>query len=113
MGIEVLSNGAFGAPFLAADPIVGTIISQNKVSNEDIDVWVGNTNTDVGVFLNDLLGGSAAGVENGGGGTAVATDNYWGCPKGPGKSGCSDTSVTGTGTIVSSPFLSNPVSPEN
>ncbi|HVA83534.1 MAG TPA: right-handed parallel beta-helix repeat-containing protein [Candidatus Binataceae bacterium] len=112
MGIEVLSNGAFGAPFGAAAPIVGTIISQNRVSNEDIDVWVGNTDTDAGVFLNDLLGVSASGVENGGGGTVVATDNYWGCPKGPGKSGCSSASVTGTGTIVSNPFLSHPVSPE-
>jgi parallel beta-helix repeat protein len=113
MGIEVLSNGSFGAPFLAATPIVGTIISQNKVSNEDIDVWVGNTDTDAGVFLNDLLGVSASGVENAGGGTVVATDNYWGCHKGPGKSSCSSASVTGTGTIVSNPFLSHPVSPEN
>jgi parallel beta-helix repeat protein len=113
IGIEVLSNGAFGAPFSAAAPIVGTIISQNKVSDEDIDVWVGNTDTDAGVFLNDLLGISASGVENAGGGTVVATDNYWGCPKGPGKANCSSATVTGTGTIVSNPFLSHPVSPEN
>jgi parallel beta-helix repeat protein len=105
-GIEVLSNGNF-PPFSPAAPIVGTIISQNKVSDEDIDVWVGNTATGANIFLNDLLGKSAIGVENAGTGSVTATDDFWNCPQGPGSAGCSSTS----GTVVSSPFLSQRVSP--
>lgn len=111
-GIEVLSNAAFGVPFGAAAPIAGTVVSQNKVLDEDIDLWMGNTDTTVNVFLNDLLGNGAVGLENGGSGTAVATDDYWGCPKGPGATGCSSISNTAGGTVVSSPFLSQPVNPE-
>jgi parallel beta-helix repeat protein len=107
-GIEVLSNGSFGAPFSSAAPIIGTIISQNKVSNEDIDVWIGNTATDANAFLNDLIGKGAIGVKNAGTGTVTATDDWWGCPNGPGSSGCSST----LGTVVSSPFLSHPANPE-
>jgi parallel beta-helix repeat protein len=109
-GIEVLSNGSFGGPFGPAAPIKGTVISQNSVSKEKIDVWVGNTATDARVFLNDLVGHT--GVDNEGSGTAVATDNWWGCPKGPGAPGCSSTVNGSTGTIVSTPFMSHPLSPE-
>jgi len=105
-GIEVLSNGNF-PPFSPATPIVGTIIAQNKVSDEDIDVWVGNTATAANIFLNDLLGKSAIGVENAGTADVTATDDFWGCPQGPGSAGCSSTS----GNVVSSPFLSQPASP--
>jgi parallel beta-helix repeat protein len=103
-GIEVLSNGMLGAPFSAAAPIIGTTIFRNEVSGEDIDVWVGNTATDARVFLNDLADGTI-GVDNAGTGTVVATDNFWGCPDGPGAPGCSSTA----GTVISSPFLSQPV----
>jgi hypothetical protein len=105
-GIEVLSNGNF-PPFSPATPIVGTIISQNRVSHEDIDVWVGNTATAANIFLSDLLGKSAIGVDNAGTGSVTATDDFWGCPQGPGSAGCSSTS----GTVVSSPFLSQPAGP--
>lgn len=107
MGIEVLSNGAF-PPFGPASPILGTIISGNKVSNEDIDVWVGNTATDADVFLNNLIGSDAIGVKNGGTGTVTATDNWWGCPQGPNAGRCSST----LGSVVSSPFLLHPANPE-
>jgi parallel beta-helix repeat protein len=102
-GIEVLSNGKF-PPFSPAAPIVGTIISQNNVNDEDIDVWVGNTATSADVFLNNLLGNGAIGVENEGTGSVTATDDFWGCPQGPASSECSSTS----GTVVSNPFLTEP-----
>lgn len=104
LGIEVLSNGSLGFPFDSASPIVGTIISHNNVSKQDIDVWVGNNATDAHVTLNNLVGKSASGVTNAGSGTVTATGNYWGCPKGPNSSGCSSTS----GTVISSPFASHP-----
>lgn len=110
-GIEVLSNGSFGPPFSPASPILGTTIARNKVSNEHIDVWVGNTATDANVFLNNLKGAGKVGVQNGGTGTITATDNWWGCPQGPGISACSDV-VPGSGTIISTPFLNHAISPE-
>ena len=103
-GIEVLSNGSLGSGFSAATPIVGTIISNNSVSKEAIDVWVGNNATNANVFLNDLPGKGDTGVDNAGTGSVTATDNWWGCGKGPGTPNCSKTS----GTVISSPFLTSP-----
>ncbi|HLW71331.1 MAG TPA: right-handed parallel beta-helix repeat-containing protein [Candidatus Binataceae bacterium] len=104
LGIELLSNGDFGNGFGAATPIVGTTIADNIVSNEDIDIWVGNTDTDANAMLNNLIGSGASGITNAGSGNVTATDNWWGCPDGPGASGCSSTS----GAVTSSPFLSHP-----
>lgn len=107
-GIELLSNGNFGAPFGPAAPIVGTTISQNKINHEGIDVWVGNTATDATVSLNSLLGKGAIGVTNAGTGSVTATNNWWGCKKGPGTPNCSSAS----GPVISTPFLTRPVNPE-
>lgn len=115
IGIEVLSNGSFNpkAGFGAASPIIGTTISQNKVSREPIDVWVGNTATDANVMLNDLKGAGKAGVQNDGTGTVTATDNWWNCPNGPGGGhSCSTVAGSGSSTVVSTPYLHRPVSPE-
>ncbi len=102
-GIEVLSNGSLGAPFSPAAPIVGTIISNNDVSKESIDIWVGNNATSANIFLNDLPGKGAKGVDNAGTGSVTATDNWWGCAAGPGTPNCSSTA----GTVLSSPFLAH------
>ncbi len=104
IGIEIFSNASFGPPFDDASPITGTVVSRNSVSKEDIDVLVGNNATDAHVTLNNLSGKSAVGIANTGSGTVSATNNYWGCPKGPNISGCSTTA----GTVISSPFLSKP-----
>jgi parallel beta-helix repeat protein len=88
-----------------ADPIKGTTISENTISTEDVDVWVGTTATDLSLHLNDLLGdGSVVGVMNAGTGTADASNNYWGCATGAGTGNCTTTS----GTVVTTPFLSKP-----
>lgn len=102
VGININSGGG-------GTPIHGTIIAQNIILHEDIDVAV-NTPTLVTVHLNSLLGGKV-GVANvctlddpsckGG---AVATENFWGCAKGPGAKGCSTTSGP---NIVTTPWLSN------
>ncbi|BDG01347.1 right-handed parallel beta-helix repeat-containing protein [Anaeromyxobacter oryzae] len=102
MGIEIFSNGAFPG-FGPAAPIVGTTVTQNRISDEDIDVWVGNTETGATVFLNALVGRDATGVANTGTATVFAMDNWWGCPQGPGAAGCSSTS----GNVVATPALSS------
>ncbi len=102
-GIEVFANPALPG-FAPAAPIAGTIVTENRISGEDVDVWVGNNATDAGVFLNSLLDSGAIGVKNGGTGTVTATDDWWGCATGPSSPGCSSTS----GNVVSTPFLRRP-----
>ena len=103
VGININSGGG-------GSPVYGTIISQNVITDEDIDVAV-NTPASVNIHLNDLRGGKV-GVANvctlddpsckGG---SVATDNFWGCPKGPGAKGCTTTSGP---NIDFTPWLLNP-----
>jgi len=104
VGININSGGG-------GTPVRGTIITQNTITDEDIDVAV-NTPALVSVHLNNLLGGKT-GVANvcsldppapctGG---AVATDNFWGCAKGPGATGCSTASDA---SIITTPWLSEP-----
>lgn len=90
VGININSGGG-------GSPVRGTVISQNVIREEDVDVAV-NTPAIVKVHLNDLLGGGT-GVANicsydnaSCSGGASATDNYWGCPSGPGGHGCSTAS---------------------
>lgn len=104
VGININSGGG-------GSPVYGTIISGNVITDEDIDVAV-NTPAWVNVHLNDLLGGKI-GVANvctlddaknctfG----SVATENFWGCAKGPGGHGCSTTSGA---NILFTPWLSEP-----
>lgn len=114
IGIELFSASAalVGSGFLPASPIRGTVISQNKVSDEDIDVWVGATQTDARVLLNDLNGAGKTGILNDGSGAITGIDNWWSCPQGPGGGSACSNAVPGNGTIAVSPFLRTPVSPE-
>lgn len=74
------------------------------IKNEAVDI-AANTPALVDVHLNNLLG-QQIGVDNLDGGTVNATENWWGCAKGPGSLGC--TSVSGS-NVVSTPFLTKPV----
>jgi Right handed beta helix region len=93
-----LSSGFGGTP------ITGTVISGNKIDNEEDDIVV-STPAAVDVHFNNLLGGNV-GVFNADGGTVNATNNYWGCFFGPGTKGCSTTSGPG---ITFKPFLPFPL----
>ena len=97
-GINVFTNAH-------AAPITGTVIVQNIIKNEQVDI-AANTGTGglVDAHLNNLLG-KATGVDNLGTGTVNATVNWWGCSKGPGASGCA--SVVGKG-VTSTPWLTAP-----
>ncbi|MGA9391436.1 MAG: NosD domain-containing protein [Candidatus Sulfotelmatobacter sp.] len=89
-GININSGGG-------GSPVRGTIISLNVIVNEDEDIAV-NTPAEVDAHLNGLLGGDI-GVANvcaldgvACTGSINATENYWGCPAGPGGTGCATTS---------------------
>ena len=90
VGININSGGG-------GTPIWGTIISDNVIWDEDYDITV-NTPGTVNIHLNDLLG-AKVGVANVCAfdkapctGHVDATQNYWGCPSGPGHAGCTSAS---------------------
>jgi hypothetical protein len=94
-------------------PVLGTVISQNIIRDEDIDIAV-NTPAEVDIHLNDLRGGKigvgdvcaldGATICTG---SIDATQNYWGCPQGPGGHGCATASGS---DIRFTPWLKKPVS---
>jgi len=105
VGININSGGG-------GSPVLGTIISENRIQDEDIDVAV-NTPAEVDVHLNDLRGhkigvGDVCALDKASMCTGVidATQNYWGCPFGPGGPGC--TTVSGS-DVRFRPILRTPV----
>jgi parallel beta-helix repeat protein len=95
-GINVNSGGG-------GTPITGTVISGNVIDHEAIEIAV-NTPAQVEVHLNNLLD-DTIGVDNLGLGVVNATENWWGCPGGPGAEECAG--VGGAGVLFS-PWLRHP-----
>jgi Right handed beta helix region len=109
-GISI-NSGAGGSP------VYGTIISGNVIREEEVDIAV-NTPAEVDIHLNDLLGDDV-GVANicafdkgasCAAGRIDATENFWGCPAGPGGSGCTTTSGS---DIRFTPWLERFIGDEN
>jgi hypothetical protein len=107
-GININSGGG-------GSPVYGTIISQNVIRDEEFDIAV-NTPAKLDAHLNDLLDGKV-GVANVCAldstpctGTIDATENFWGCPAGPGSKGCA--TIYGS-SILFMPWLESPVSDDH
>ena len=105
VGININSGGG-------GSPVLGTVIAENVISEEDVDIAI-NTPSDVDIHLNDLLGGKVGVADvcaldkaKACTGTIDATQNWWGCDDGPGQHGCS--SVSGT-NITFKQWLQKPV----
>jgi Right handed beta helix region len=104
VGININSGGG-------GSPVYGTIISYNVIRDEDVDIAV-NTPAELDIHLNDL-GGGKIGVADVCAfdkatictGSISATQNYWGCPSGPGATGCS--TISGS-DITFAPWLQEP-----
>lgn len=103
---DAATPGPAGINVFGVSPVRGTIISQNIVSDESVDIAV-NTPARVDVHLNDLFGRNT-GLANLGTGTVDATENWWGCFRGPGAHGC--TSVSGP-NVLFEPWLTSPFRP--
>lgn len=101
---DALTPGSTGINVFGFGPISGTVIAQNVIRDEADDV-VTNTAAAVTVHLNELLGSDAVGVNNIGTGTVDATENWWGCARGPSHNGCS--SAQGSG-VAFTPWLTSP-----
>jgi hypothetical protein len=105
VGININSGGG-------GSPVYGTIISQNVIRDEDVDIAV-NTPARVDIHLNDLLGGKVGVADvcafDGAAvctGSIDTTENYWGCSAGPGGPGCTTTSGS---DILFIPWLQQPI----
>jgi parallel beta helix pectate lyase-like protein len=105
---DAATPGPTGINVFGVAPITGSVIVQNVIKDEAVDIAV-NTPALVDAHLNDLLGNSI-GLANLDGGEVNATENWWGCPRGPGAAGC--TSVSGS-NVVAVPFLTRPVAPRD
>lgn len=99
-GIAIFSDDTGGAA-----PIMDTVIAQNVFGQEGIDVAV-KTPGSVDAHLNSFL--DAVGVSNLGSGPVYATENWWGCSRGPGSPGCA--TVAGT-NVRTDPWLERPSMP--
>ena len=103
---DAATPGPTGINIYGAGKISGTIISQNVIKDEGFDI-VTHTPGQVDANFNNL-NGNGVGLDNLGTGLVDATNNWWGCARGPNTSGCS--SVIGAGVQVS-PWLSSPAVP--
>ena len=102
---DAATPGPTGINVFGVAPITGTVIADNVVKHEAVDIAVNTVSPAVvDAHLNNLLG-EQIGVDNLGTGTVNATQNWWGCAKGPGFPGC--TSVSGS-NVISTPFLTHP-----
>ena len=99
---DAATPGPTGINIFGVSPISGTVISQNVIKDEAVDVAV-NTPAYVDVHLNNLIG--KTGLANLGSGNVDAVQNWWGCAAGPGAGGCS--SVSGSKVLVT-PWLTKP-----
>ena len=99
---DAATAGPTGINVFGVSAITGTVIAQNVIEDENVDVSI-KTPGEVRLHLNALLG-RELGVDNAGQGNVNATENWWGCSAGPGSRFCS--SVSGSG-IVFAPWVTD------
>ena len=101
---DAATPGPTGINVYSVAPITGTVISQNVIEDEAVDLAFKAPSGQVNAHLNDFKG-FAVGVANYGTGTVDATENWWRCAGGPGSKGC--VGVVGTGVLFT-PWLTSP-----
>lgn len=102
---DAATPGTAGINIFSQADMTGTIISQNVITQEQYDIVVNlRHGGSVQAHLNNLPQNSV-GLDNAGTNTTVdATENWWGCSKGPGAPGC----ATVVGSALTTPWLSQP-----
>lgn len=101
---DAFTPGPTGINVFGVSPVTGTIISHNVIDHEAVEVAV-NTPSEVQIHLNNF-NDDTLGVDNLGAGTVNATENWWGCPGGPGAEECASAGGPG---IVFTPWLRRPL----
>jgi parallel beta-helix repeat protein len=104
---DAFTPGPTGVNLFSVSPATGTIVSQNAIAGEQIAVAV-NTPAEVDVNLNGFRTyGLNFGIDNIGTELVNATENWWGCPDGPGSPGCAG--INGP-NVLFTPWLTSPPS---
>ena len=106
---DAATPGPVGINIYSVAPITGTVVSQNTFDDEAIDVAFKASAGQLSVHLNDFERG-AIGVDNLGTAPIAATEDWWGCPTGPGTRGCATASGPSVSTI---PWLTSPFQPDS
>ncbi|MBZ5607887.1 MAG: right-handed parallel beta-helix repeat-containing protein [Acidobacteriia bacterium] len=99
---DAATPGPAGINIYSVAPMSGTIVTQNTISQETVDLAV-NAPGPLVATLNNFL--DSVGINSSGVGTVNATQNWWRCPGGPGTGGCAiarGTGVTFTPVLTSS-----------
>ena len=104
---DAFTSGPTGINLYSLAPVWGTVVSQNVLHDEAIDVAFNAPVGQIIAHFNNFFG-NGLGVDNIGKGTVDATENWWNCPKGPGTHGCAG--VAGTG-VTFTPWLFAPFEP--
>ncbi len=99
---DAATSGPTGVNLFSVAPVWGTVVSQNVFDQEAIDVAFNAPSGQMNVHLNNF-NRRATGVEELNTATLDATENWWGCPFGPGSTGACAT-ASGTG-VTTSPWL--------
>jgi len=108
---DAATPGPTGINIYSVAPMSGTLIVQNTFSQEIFDVIVkvplasADSGPQTQIHLNDFEAHDT-GVSNLGTAKIDATQNWWGCPAGPGERGCA--TVSGDAITVN-PWLSRPL----
>ncbi|HET9184319.1 MAG TPA: right-handed parallel beta-helix repeat-containing protein [Candidatus Angelobacter sp.] len=105
---DAATSGPTGINIFSLTPMPGTIVDRNTITDEALDVAIkipaaAAGSADIQAHLNNLA--KPVGIQNAGAATVDATENWWSCPSGPGRPGCSG--VVGTG-VVFNPWLTRP-----
>lgn len=104
---DAATSGPTGINIYSVAPMMGTIISQNVIHQEALDIVVNvpamGMMPAAQAHLNNLPG--RVGLQNAGAAVVDATENWWGCSRGPLSQGCSK--VLGSG-VVFQPWLLKP-----
>lgn len=104
--LDAATSGPTGINIFSVAPISGTVVAQNVIEHESIDVAFNAPTGQLNAHFNDFAA-SSIGIDNIGTGIVDATENWWGCASGPGTGRCAST--TGPGTTIVTPWLTRPV----
>lgn len=108
---DAATAGPTGINIYSLAPMTGTIISQNVIRQEQLDIVIKIPSVGVPavqIHLNNFPQNDV-GVQNAGTARLDATQNWWGCSGGPSANGCA--TISGTGVLFN-PWLRTPFQSE-
>ena len=105
---DAATPGTTGINLYSVAPVWGTIVAENVIDDEAVDIAFKVPSGQMNVHLNNFMDKSI-GVDNLGSGSIDATENWWKCAKGPGgANGCA--TVAGP-NVQFTPWLTSPYEP--